>query len=109
MTFLPSTIPALGASLIHPWGFMQSYCCGVKQKTQNKLKESLPIVPLVDSSLTDCKTTATKEISTEELYQELKSLKILLREYIIDIRYLQNDENRIDHNDTFTCTSQKFP
>ena len=72
VTFLPSTIPVLGASLIHPWGFMQSYCCGVKQKTQNKLKESLPIVPLVDSSLTDCKPTATKEISTEELYQELK-------------------------------------
>ncbi|CAG8473123.1 3958_t:CDS:2 [Funneliformis caledonium] len=84
-----------GASSIHPWGFIQSHCCGIKPKTQKKLRESLSILPLIDDSLSDHKGTA-EEFSVEEFNQmkgRLKSLETLLREYVIDVKYLQSIEN----------------
>src|SRR6266540_5478281 len=90
----------LGASLIRPWGFIQSYCCGIKRKSQNKFNETLPILPLIDSSLPG--KSATEEISIEELNEKFKSLEILLREYVIDIKYLQKIKNsNIDNNKHF--------
>ncbi|CAI2166478.1 7592_t:CDS:2 [Funneliformis geosporum] len=61
---------------------------------QRKLRESLSILPLIDSSLYDHTDTA-EEISVEEFYQmkgRLKSLEKLLREYVIDVKYLQSIE-----------------
>ncbi|CAI2168322.1 18060_t:CDS:10, partial [Funneliformis geosporum] len=87
-----------GASSIHPWGFIQSHCYGIKPKTQSKLRESLSILPLTDSSL----HSTTNEISVEE---RLRSLEILLREYVIDVEYLQRIENKIQvRKDIESCT-----
>ncbi|CAI2169839.1 13916_t:CDS:10 [Funneliformis geosporum] len=82
-----------GASSIQPWGFVQSRCCGIKRKTQSKLRDSLSILPLIDSSLSDRKSMA-KEITMGEMMEKLKSLETLLREYVIDIKYLQSIEKR---------------
>ncbi|CAI2166479.1 7593_t:CDS:10 [Funneliformis geosporum] len=84
-----------GASLIHPWGIIQKYCCGIKPITQSKLRESLSILPLTDSSLLDDKDKV-EEVSVEEfnrMKEKLKSLEILLREYVIDVKFLQSIDN----------------
>ncbi|CAG8722915.1 15111_t:CDS:2, partial [Funneliformis mosseae] len=84
-----------GESLIHPWGFIQKNCCRIKSKTQSKLRKSLSILPLTDSSILDEKDKV-EEVSVEEfnrMKEKLKSLEILLREYVIDVKFLQSVEN----------------
>jgi len=44
----------IGVERIAPWGFVQDHCCrccGIHHRTHNKLKKTLPTIPLINSSL----------------------------------------------------------
>ncbi|CAB4495224.1 uncharacterized protein OCT59_010266 [Rhizophagus irregularis] len=86
-----------GADTIRPWGIVQSYCYGFSRLTRRKLKETLPIIPFYDKSYTD----ANHDLSLDEkieliplLQSRIDSLELFLREYVVDVNYLDNIQNR---------------
>lgn len=75
--------------MIRPWGCVQ-HSCGLRNRTQNKLRKELPIIPLINSNPGILNTS--REISREEhiaLQRRVHSLEVFLREYVVDIKYLK--------------------
>ncbi|RGB29339.1 hypothetical protein C1646_766736 [Rhizophagus diaphanus] len=86
-----------GADTIRPWGIVQSYCYGFSRLTRRKLKETLPIIPFYEKSYTD----ANHDLSFDEkieliplLQSRIDSLELFLREYVVDVNYLDDIQNR---------------
>ncbi|CAI2173950.1 20307_t:CDS:2 [Funneliformis geosporum] len=79
---------AYGTNVIRPWGCVQ-YSCGLRDRTHNKLRKELPVIPLVN----DLEISNTsREISREEhiaLQRRVHSLEVFLREYVVDVKYLK--------------------
>ncbi|CAG8481292.1 6132_t:CDS:2 [Funneliformis caledonium] len=59
-----------GASLIHPWGFVQSRCCGIKREIKENIDVKLSKLP-------------------EDIMEEMKKLKYLLGEYVVDLQSIE--------------------
>src|SRR6266498_4967332 len=79
--------------MFRPWGCVQSCCCGLSRRTRDKLKDTFPEIPLINSSLED---SSSQDIShVKELQDRLNTLEVFLKEYIIDVKYLKklNDRN----------------
>ena len=73
-----------------------SRCCGVHRETYNELKKTLPVIPLVNSSLQAESNSSIQDVSDiKELQNRLNALEIFLKEYVVDINYLEK-MNRID-------------
>ncbi|CAI2163251.1 14166_t:CDS:10 [Funneliformis geosporum] len=75
-----------GVDIIRPWGCVQFYCCGIRNKTHNKLKKSLPVIPLVKSSERPL-PSFSRDVSRDEhaaLQQRVDALEVFLREYVVD-------------------------
>jgi hypothetical protein len=81
--------------MIRPWGCVQSYCCILDRKTRSKFKNNLPVIPLIDSS---SKNPSPQDV--KGLQDRLDALEIFLREYIVDVNYLDSikemDQNKED-------------
>ncbi|CAG8511841.1 15568_t:CDS:2 [Funneliformis caledonium] len=80
-----------GANLFRPWGYTQAYCCGLSYRTYNKLKNSFPVLPLVNSSSLMTKPNPSLQ-DIKELQDRLNSLEMFLKEYVIDVNYLEKSE-----------------
>ena len=85
--------------LIRPWGCLQS-CCGIKNITHKKLKSRLSAIPFIDPTSLKNPPNPTLDYRVKELQSRLTSLEIFLKEYVVDIDYLEtlkmvnrNDEN----------------
>ncbi|CAI2171781.1 19868_t:CDS:2 [Funneliformis geosporum] len=78
-----------GANLFRPWGCTQAYCCGYR--TYNKFKNTLPVLPLVNSSSLLTKPNPSLQDITE-LQDRLNSLEMFLMEYVVDVKYLEKSE-----------------
>ncbi|CAG8648236.1 10601_t:CDS:2, partial [Funneliformis caledonium] len=78
-----------GTNVIRPWGCVQ-YSCGLRNRTQNKLRKELPVIPLINSNPEIL--NISRENSREELIallHRVNSLEVFLREYVVDIKYLK--------------------
>ncbi|CAI2171783.1 19869_t:CDS:2 [Funneliformis geosporum] len=69
-----------GVDMIRPWGCVQLYCCNLS-RFHNKLKQTLPTIPLVDPSPSQ---------DVKVLQDRLSALEIFLKEYVIDVKHLEN-------------------
>ena len=70
------------------------YCCGLRHQTHNKLRKTLPVIPLVNDSERFLSTSW--EISREEhraLQNRVHALEVFLREYVVDVKYLEKIDN----------------
>ncbi|PKY16278.1 hypothetical protein RhiirB3_428620 [Rhizophagus irregularis] len=79
-----------GAKTLQPWGVVQSYCCGFSRLTQNKLKDSLPIVPFSDDPNTKGHQINSLSLAEQNnlLLSRLNNLESFLQEYVVDVKYL---------------------
>ncbi|GES92293.1 galactose oxidase [Rhizophagus clarus] len=87
-----------GTNTLRPWGAVQSYCCGFSRWTQKKLKDSLPIIPFSDVP----DHIEVHQINSLSLFERnklflsrLNSLEIFLREYVVDVKYLNKIRNDV--------------
>ncbi|CAG8646568.1 9530_t:CDS:2 [Funneliformis caledonium] len=69
---LVSAFYVLGASLIHPWGFVQSRCYGIKQEIKDNIDDKINKLQL-----------------PEDITKEMKKLKYLLKEYVVDLQSIE--------------------
>ncbi|CAB5360068.1 unnamed protein product [Rhizophagus irregularis] len=87
-----------GANILQPWGAVQSHCCGFSRLTQNKLKDSLPIVPFSDDPKT--KNHQINSLSLAEqnklFLSRLNSLELFLQEYVVDVQYLDRIRDNVE-------------
>ena len=76
---------------------MQNYCCcGLRDRIHNKIKNSLPVIPLVDDYKGSLPLSSSKEISREEyiaLQNKVHALDVFLREYVVDVKCLEKLRN----------------
>ncbi|CAB5384483.1 unnamed protein product [Rhizophagus irregularis] len=79
-----------GAKTLQPWGVVQSYCCGFSRLTQNKLKDSLSIVPFSDDPNTKGHQINSLSLAEQNnlLLSRLNNLESFLQEYVVDVKYL---------------------
>ncbi|CAI2182758.1 6340_t:CDS:2 [Funneliformis geosporum] len=90
-----------GVDMIRPWGCVQLYCCGIRNKTHNKLKKTLPVIPLVTSSEKP-PPSFSRDVSRDEhaaLQQRVDALEVFLREYVVDVNYLEDIKKKENDND----------
>jgi len=81
--------------LIRPWGCVQSHCCGLSRRTRDKFKNTFSEIPLINSSLENPSPQDFKE-----LQDRLNTLEIFLKEYVVDVNYLEKiKSNPIDQSD----------
>ncbi|CAG8734465.1 2992_t:CDS:2, partial [Funneliformis caledonium] len=87
---------SFGVDTIRPWGCLQYYC-GLRHRTHNKFKKTIPVLPLINtsSSMTELDSYAS---DFKELRDRLISLEIFLKEYVVDIKFLEISE-KMDQND----------
>ncbi|CAG8511877.1 15570_t:CDS:2, partial [Funneliformis caledonium] len=72
-----------GVDMIRPWGCVQQYCCNLT-RYHNKLKKTLPTIPFVDPSPSQ---------NVKELQDRLNALEFVLKEYVVDVKHLENLNN----------------
>ncbi|CAI2164430.1 5934_t:CDS:2 [Funneliformis geosporum] len=82
-----------GVDLIRPWGCVQFYCCGLRNSTYNKLKKTLPIIPLINSS--ESPPPSSGDVA---LQQRVEAIEVFLREYVVDVNYLENAKGHDENN-----------
>ncbi|CAG8554506.1 2153_t:CDS:2 [Paraglomus occultum] len=89
-----------GTRSLHPWGFVQTYCCCLAKQTLSKFRETFPIMPLNSDpealssklSFPDSETLSvnlTSQVMT--LQKRLNTMESFLREYVVDISDVQDD------------------
>ncbi|CAG8545933.1 1787_t:CDS:2 [Funneliformis caledonium] len=85
-----------GVDSIHPWGFIQSCYCGYGHRIHNKFKKTMPVLPLINPSslMTELNSSSP---NVKELHDRLISLEIFLKEYVVDVKYLEKSE-QMDQN-----------
>ncbi|PKC67629.1 hypothetical protein RhiirA1_458175 [Rhizophagus irregularis] len=86
-----------GADTLRPWGAVQSYFCGFSRFTQKKLKKIFPIIPFSDTSYKNFKKYPPyHELSSDEQTElRINSLELFLREYVVDVHYLDGIRDRL--------------
>ncbi|CAB4416563.1 unnamed protein product [Rhizophagus irregularis] len=86
-----------GAGTLRPWGAVQSYCCGFSRITQKKLKKIFPIIPFSDTSYKNFKKYPPyHELSSDEQTElRINSLELFLREYVVNVHYLDGIRDRL--------------
>ncbi|CAG8679963.1 9955_t:CDS:2, partial [Funneliformis caledonium] len=72
-----------GVDLIRPWGCVQFYCYGIRKRAHNKLKKTLPIIPLVNSTPPPSSRDAFRD-EHAALQLRVDALEVFLREYVVD-------------------------
>jgi len=83
--------------LIRPWGCVQSHCCGLSARTRDKIKNKFSEIPLINSSLENSPPQNISHI--QGLQDRLNTLEIFLKEYVVDVNYLERLNNRNDDKD----------
>ncbi|CAG8598598.1 8110_t:CDS:2 [Rhizophagus irregularis] len=86
-----------GADTLRPWGAVQSYCCGISRFTQKKLNKIFPIIPFSDTSYKNFKKYPPyHELSSDEQTElRINSLELFLREYVVNVHYLDGIQDRL--------------
>uniref|UniRef100_U9TVB5 Uncharacterized protein n=1 Tax=Rhizophagus irregularis (strain DAOM 181602 / DAOM 197198 / MUCL 43194) TaxID=747089 RepID=U9TVB5_RHIID len=85
------------ADTLRPWGAVQSYCCGISRFTQKKLNKIFPIIPFSDTSYKNFKKYPPyHELSSDEQTElRINSLELFLREYVVNVHYLDGIQDRL--------------
>ena len=93
----------VGDNTLNPWGCIQSYCCCYARKTRSLLRKSFPTMPLKSSrSLGSPSSASSSTLSNDLLLQQpalgqhLDSLKLFLKEYVVDSTYIEDLNNNED-------------
>ncbi|CAI2195619.1 952_t:CDS:2, partial [Funneliformis geosporum] len=84
-----------GVDAIRPWGCLQTDC-GLRRRTYNKLKRRIPVLPLINSSSSMTELNSYSP-DVKELRDRLISLEIFLKEYVVDINYLEKSEKTVQN------------
>ncbi|CAG8668084.1 8631_t:CDS:2, partial [Paraglomus brasilianum] len=86
-----------GNDTLKPWGCI--HCCCAR-KTRSLLRESFPTMPLkssrpLSSSLSPDSSTSSNDLLLQQpaLSQQLDSLELFLKEYVVDSTYLEDSNN----------------
>ncbi|CAG8501146.1 7685_t:CDS:2 [Funneliformis caledonium] len=81
----------LSVDAIRPWGGIQFYYCGYSHRIYNKFKNTMPVLPLINSPslMTELNSSSP---NVKELHDRLISLEIFLKEYVVDVRFLEKSE-----------------
>src|ERR1044072_5938135 len=96
----------IGVDMIRPWGWVQSYCCGLRRKTRHKLKKELSVIPLVSDPGQSPPVSQEVSHRVTALQDRNNALEVFLREYVVDVKYLEklkgidieSDNNNLNHN-----------
>ena len=88
----------VGDNTLNPWGCIQSYCCCYARKTRSLLRKSFPTMALESSPFiiaSSDSSTSSNDLLLQQsaLGQQLDSLKLFLKEYVVDSTYLENLNN----------------
>ncbi|CAB4386958.1 unnamed protein product [Rhizophagus irregularis] len=87
-----------GADQLRPWGIVQSYCCGLSRLTRKRFQKTFPIIPFFDTSYTNTKNrdSSNHDLSlAEENELRINNLELFLREYVVDVHYLDGIRNKL--------------
>jgi hypothetical protein len=88
----------IGADQLRPWGIVQSYCCGLSRLTRKRFQKTFPIIPFFDTSYTNTKNrdSSNHDLSlAEENELRINNLELFLREYVVDVHYLDGIRNKL--------------
>ncbi|CAI2169970.1 19650_t:CDS:2 [Funneliformis geosporum] len=85
-----------GVDMIRPWGCLQSYC-GLRRRTYNKFKKRIPVLPLINSSSSMTELNSNS-LDVKELRDHIISLEIFLKEYVVDVKFLEKSENIVQND-----------
>ncbi|CAG8650691.1 27788_t:CDS:2, partial [Gigaspora margarita] len=79
---VPYLTSTLGTIPIKPWGLIQKYGFKINKSVQEKLKDTLGFIPLVQRP-------KTNNLNNYVLKRRLDSLQQFLTEYVVDVQYLE--------------------
>ncbi|RIB24994.1 hypothetical protein C2G38_567995 [Gigaspora rosea] len=86
-----------GTGAIKPWGLVQRHLFKVNRIVQDKLLSTLESMTFI-SHLTHDTDDLKEDLSTEKLEKRLDLLQLFLRDYVVNVEYLEN----IQKSDTMT-------
>ncbi|CAG8548122.1 19346_t:CDS:2 [Gigaspora margarita] len=78
-----------GTGAIKPWGLVQRHLFKVNQIVQDKLLSTLESMPII-SHLTHDTNDLDDDLSIEKLEKRLDLLQLFLRDYVVNVQYLEN-------------------
>ncbi|KAF0550198.1 hypothetical protein F8M41_024944 [Gigaspora margarita] len=78
-----------GTGAIKPWGLVQRHLFKVNQIVQDKLLSTLESMPFI-SHLTHDTNDLDDDLSIEKLEKRLDLLQLFLRDYVVNVQYLEN-------------------
>ncbi|CAG8638303.1 4036_t:CDS:10, partial [Cetraspora pellucida] len=91
-----------GAGTIKPWGFVQKHLFKVNRIVQDKLIITLESMPFI-SHLTQDTNDLKDDLSTEQLEKRLDLLQLFLRDYVVNVQYLEQiQQSNTDCNSYIT-------
>ncbi|CAG8709385.1 31911_t:CDS:2, partial [Racocetra persica] len=76
------------ASAIKPFGLVQKHLFKVNRIVQDKLLDTLESMPFISHLIHD-KNALKDELSTEQLEKRLDLLQLFLRDYVVNVQYLE--------------------
>ncbi|CAG8554617.1 27544_t:CDS:2 [Gigaspora margarita] len=94
---IPYVTSTIGTGAIKPWGLVQRHLFKVNQIVQDKLLSTLESMPFI-SHLTHNSDDLKEDLSTEKLEKRLDLLQLFLRDYVVNVQYLEN----IQQSDTMS-------
>ncbi|CAI2172344.1 1734_t:CDS:2 [Funneliformis geosporum] len=80
-----------GVDSIRPWGCIQSFYSKTRHRTYNKFKKTIPVLPLINSH-SSMKEFDSSSPDVKKLHDRLLSLEIFLKEYVVDVKFLEKSD-----------------
>ncbi|CAG8809088.1 9908_t:CDS:2, partial [Dentiscutata erythropus] len=86
-----------GVKSIQPWGLVQRTVFKHNKPAQNKLLTTLESLQFLDH-LNNDKDNLEDQLSTKKLKKRLDSLQLFLRDYVVNVQYLEQINENINRN-----------
>ncbi|CAG8716366.1 196_t:CDS:2 [Racocetra persica] len=94
-----------GASAIKPLGLVQRHLFKVKRIVQDNLIITFESMPFISHLIHDTNGLKEDEISTEQLEKRLDLLQLFLRDYVVNVQYLE----KIQQSNTSNIVNDEEP
>lgn len=80
-----------GVDNLRPWGILQTSCFGISRKTKHKLTAKLSEISESQKYDDTKKIIATPQDQINAMQKEIKIIRMILHEYVINMDYLEKE------------------
>ncbi|PKY56247.1 hypothetical protein RhiirA4_448656 [Rhizophagus irregularis] len=80
-----------GVDNLRPWGILQTSCFGISRKTKHKLTAKLSEISETQKYDDTKKIIAIPQNQINAMQKEIKIIRMILHEYVIDMDYLEKE------------------